>query len=133
MRRAALVVPKNILTKEFFLDGKVPSKKNSKMITRGRLITKPEYQVRLKELTWQAWAEWGNMPPLTAACIDLHFHISTVRGDMDNKIGGLMDCLKDARVIVDDSFSHVRCILSTWQSVPKGKEGVTVKVSGEAA
>lgn len=31
--------------------GKVPSKKNSKMITRGRLITKPEFQKRIQEIT----------------------------------------------------------------------------------
>jgi Holliday junction resolvase RusA-like endonuclease len=115
---------------EFFLLGKVPSKKNSKMLTRGRLITKPEYQAMLKSLTLQAKAEWRSKDPLTLVDVDFLFHVSNRSQDIDNAVSGALDVLKDAGVIVDDSMMHVRRIYARYERVNKGNEGVLVRISG---
>ncbi len=116
---------------EFQLRGKVPSKKNKKLLTRGRIITLPERQVALQALTLQARAFWGARGPLTTVNVDLDFRISDVRQDLDNMVSSAMDVLKDARVIVDDSSNHVKCIVATCAKVERGGEGVNVSITGK--
>lgn len=133
MRRAAKIdASQRLVTVKFFLRGKVPSKKNSKMLCRGRLITKPVYQAQLRDLETQAALNYIG-PSLTDVCVDLHFHISNRRQDIDNAVSGAMDVLKNASVIVDDSMAHVKCIFSTFKQVPKGDEGVLVAITGREA
>jgi Holliday junction resolvase RusA-like endonuclease len=118
------------ITREFSLAGKIPSKKNSKMIARGRIITKPQYQVYLASVVWQCKSIWVGSPPLTNCDVDLLFFISNSRQDLDNMQSSLLDCLKIARVISDDSTRHVRRISSSIERVPRGQEGVRVRITG---
>lgn len=130
MAKSAVLAPAALVTSEFELHGRCPSKKNSKLIARGRVITKPAYQAELQSLTLQARAAWAGKPPLTNCDMDLFFRASSYSQDLDNAVSGLMDCLVDAGVIADDNMNHVRCIFAQRMRVPRGNEGVRVRVTG---
>lgn len=115
---------------EFWLPGDVPVKKNSKMITRGRIITNPAAQQGLATLTMIARGIWKGRDPLTKVWLRTVFHVSSRRKDLDNIQTSLLDVLKDAGVIVDDNMVHVLALETHYVLVPKREEGVLVRVSG---
>lgn len=133
MAKSAALAPAALVTSEFELHGRCPSKKNSKLVTRGRVITRPVYQAELQSLTLQARAIWTRKAPLTNCGVDLFFRASSYAQDLDNAVSGLMDCLVDAGVIASDNMNHVRCIFAQRMRVPRGKEGVRVRITGQPA
>lgn len=118
----------------FFIAGKIPGKKNNKFLARGRLITDPEIQKRLQAVTHEIWlVHWSRLPALTDAEVEMEFHLSALNGDLDNKLTSVIDCLKDAGVLVNDSAKHLRKIGASFVLVKRGDEGVDVFVSGVEA
>jgi Holliday junction resolvase RusA-like endonuclease len=117
---------------EFWLPGDMPVKKNSKMMTRGRLITNPKAQQGLAALTMITRGIWKGRDPLTKVWLRTVFHVSSRRKDLDNIQTSLLDVLKDAGVIVDDSMAHVEALETHYVLVPKREEGVQVRISGMA-
>lgn len=115
----------------FFLPSDVPGKKNSRMMTRGRLITDPTMQRQLAALTLMARARWAGRPALTDAEVSLQFLVSHKRRDLDNTAASVMDVLKDAGCIKNDSMKHVRRIEASFLLVRPGDEGVEVSLRGE--
>lgn len=124
------LAPRPLLTHEFELRGRCPSKKNSRLIAHGRLITKPAYQADLQSLTLQARAAWAGKPPLTDCDLDLFFRVSSFAQDLDNAATACIDCLRDAGVLMNDNMNHVKCLFARRLRVSKGHEGVTVRVTG---
>ncbi len=114
----------------FTLLGFCPSKKSSRLWTRKRLITNPEYQLMLAPLLLQTRNHWHGGNPLTSAEVGLTFFVSHLRQDLDGAAASVMDLLKTAGVIVDDSMRHVHRLIVTYCRVERGKEGVSVQISG---
>jgi Holliday junction resolvase RusA-like endonuclease len=140
MSAAAIKPPRAAHSADFFLCGRVPSKKNSKEIRqRGRagakfIATKEIYKSELTALTVRAREYWRTLPPLTDATLSFVFYVSSRAQDLDNALSGILDCLKDARVIVGDSMMHVHSFDSiSYRLVKKGEEGVRVMIAGVEA
>lgn len=127
MKIADLVIGQYV-ERTYSIKGTVPAKKNSKLLARGRLITKPEYQQRIAGLSFQILNQG---PALTRAEIFLVFRISSMVGaDLDNQQTTLVDILKDRGVLVDDSLRHVTAISAHWEWVDAGEERVDIRVMG---
>jgi Holliday junction resolvase RusA-like endonuclease len=43
--------------------------------------------------------------------------------DLDNMLATVLDCLKKAKIIKDDSVSHIGSVTATYRIVGKGQEG----------
>lgn len=91
----------------------VPSFKNSKMLTRGRLITKPEYQQLMKQITQafecqlRSWFQTNGIETGTGRTALL-------------RIASLLP--------LDDSLKWIAEHCVKWQRVSKGNEGAELKV-----
>jgi hypothetical protein len=122
-----------LVSQSFTLFGFCPSKKSSRMWTRKRLITNPNYQLMLAPLLLQARNHWHGGLPVTNAEVGLTFFVSHLNQDLDGASASVMDLLKIAGVIVDDSMRYVRRLLLTYSVVQPGNEGVRVEISGVEA
>jgi|11_taG_2_1085331.scaffolds.fasta_scaffold08323_4 Holliday junction resolvase RusA-like endonuclease len=90
------------------LNGRIPSKKNSRVNTRsGRSFPSKKY------MEWHTTAMWevkSQKPPMEIdRCeIQLIFHMpDRRRADLTNKAESIMDLLVDAGVLTDDSWQVV--------------------------
>lgn len=93
--------------------GPVPAKKNSKLITRGRLITKPEYQ------------EW------TKKCVQL-IASQLCSGIPTNADGTLTEPLPQSRMrfaLLDDCWTKVEYGEIRAELVEKGEEGAVIVIA----
>ena len=127
MKIADLVIGQYV-ERTYSMTGCVPSKKNSKLLARGRIITKPEYQQRIDALAFQI----GNQgPPMTATVIDFVVRISGMdASDLDGQQTTCLDILKTRKAIVDDAPAHVTALSTHWELVPRGSESTEICVRG---
>lgn len=115
----------------FFLPGIVPTKKNGKHSWRGRVVIDPDKKKVLGDFELLARSRWRGRPALTQAEVKMLFYVSHERADLDGGQTSLLDILKQAGVIVNDSMKHVRRIEASFIKVHAGAEGVEVSLRGE--
>jgi len=125
---------------DYSLEGVVPSKKNSKRIFkvggigRRRTILAPseahEAWAAGAILQLKAQHKWIDFDGAFGCClIGLSFLTSDLTiWDISSKVESVMDALTAAGVIVDDNRFVVRGSFQYWAQVPKGQEGVRIRI-----
>jgi hypothetical protein len=88
------------------LFGKVPSKKNSRGMGKGRVFVKDEDKAVIDSLIWQARTIWSGAPAIKPS-IEACFVVRDGRSDMDNKWTTVQDCLVKAGVLKNDSIAQL--------------------------
>lgn len=91
------------------LQGSVPSKKNRRHVCRrgGVYYDEPGTQSEMDFLVFQARRQWQGHPIKHHASVRAIFHVTNRRGDLDNKLGTLLDCLVTSGVLHDDNIMHL--------------------------
>jgi Holliday junction resolvase RusA-like endonuclease len=91
------------------LVGNVPGKKNSLMPRKdGKgYFNKRSVQSEINDLIWQIKAQYRG-EPLDCPTIKCTFHVSSQRGDLDNKYTTIQDALVKAGVLINDNIKHMR-------------------------
>lgn len=90
--------------------GKLPSKKN-KLRPRSRRsggrahMYDKETKAELDSMTMQARVAWGARRPLESPNVDVYFFVANPAKDRDGIWTSVLDCLKNAGVILDDSIA----------------------------
>lgn len=84
-----------------------PSKKNRRMGTGARSHYSTDVKATLQTIETQARAAWGYRKPVIHPDIEVSMFIANFSKDADGIYTGLLDCLKKARVIVDDSLRYL--------------------------
>lgn len=113
-----------------YLDGLIPSKKNSRVTNRktGRSFPSRKYTQWHKDATEQlTWQEPG---PATGDPLKVRAHLffgTRGRADLTNKAESVMDLLVDFGVLPDDSWLVVNDIRLTG-SYRKGRPGALVRI-----
>jgi hypothetical protein len=93
--------------------GWIPSKKNklrprsAPATGRGRsgLVYDKDVKQALRSLETQARVQWGPRKPWLHPLLEVRFLVSNEDQDLDGMFTALLDAMKKARVIVDDSIS----------------------------
>jgi Holliday junction resolvase RusA-like endonuclease len=105
------------------INGPVPAKKNrwhrsgkGKMYFDQSGITE-----QIAAITWQARAQWGTRPPVINPEIFVTFYCKDLRGDIDNKLSTLLDCLVVAGVLADDNLKHLKGPITIRGEVDKNE------------
>ena len=128
----------------FQIIGETPSKKNSKVFTKGRHIPIPskahqkwhsdamlQMQSQLAVLTSHDFVfEAGQLGGIDyPVSITLTFyHGDNVRRDSDNQAASIMDLLQDANVLSDDRWQIVR-ILNIYNHYDKGNARCLIEIN----
>lgn len=90
------------------LNGVVPAKKNRwHRGNNGQIFfDRKGVQKQIDSLVWQIKAQYKGKP-LFAPVLDIDFYCKNQRGDIDNMLSTLLDCMKDAGVIISDNLKHL--------------------------
>ena len=128
----------------FQIIGETPSKKNSKVFTKGRHIPIPskahqkwhsdamlQMQSQLAVLTshdfvFEAGQPGGIDYPVSITLT--FYHGDNVRRDSDNQAASIMDLLQDAKVLADDRWQIVR-ILNIYNHYDKGNARCIIEIN----
>lgn len=91
----------------------MPAMKNSKMLTRGKLITKPEYQ------------KW-----MDKAAEDLEYQLRCIFQTKENEIQTeqQLHFLTSSLLPMDDCCAWIGQLCVSWQQVSKGSEGARIVI-----
>lgn len=84
-----------------------PSKKNGRAGTGSRSHYSPEVRATLETIELQARSIWGCRKPIVSPDIEVTMYIANFSKDADGLWTATLDCLKKARVIVDDSLRYL--------------------------
>ena len=105
---------------DFFLEGRIPSKKNSKMIVTNKRTNRPMVLSSTEYCKWEKWAVLELMSQSSKQKLAKHFACCDVcigitfpdnrRTDLSNKAEGVMDALVKAAIIEDDCWQVARCL-----------------------
>ena len=113
------------------LRGSVPTKKNQLRPRAGRGRAHrydASTAADLERLITYARIQWGPRDPLESPRMEFRFFVLNARQDRDGILTTILDCLKTARVLIDDSI--YRCngelLLHPAQLVAAGEERVEV-------
>lgn len=82
----------------------------------------------IESLTHQAAAQWPD-PPAKHPDIRVQFFTRDARGDRDNKLTTVLDCLRDARVIVNDNIAQFNGTVVLLPAIIRAKEMVVIEVT----
>jgi len=115
------------------LRGDTPSKKNRlrprKGPGKGKMYD-PAVKAVMDGLHWQVKAQWGDRPPVRHPA--LQFWIYAVeRKDRDGIVTTLLDVLKTAGVLVDDSIKECNGLLLIHPALPSevgGSQGAVIRI-----
>lgn len=114
--------------RRLLLTGHCPSKKNLwKRGKGGRTYIDREVQSVIDSLTIQARAQWSG-PPVTHPDMSIRFYVRDQRGDRDNKLTTVLDCLRTAGVIVNDNLKQFNGQLVLLPAVINPLERVEIEV-----
>lgn len=95
---------------EFYLDGEVPSKKNSRIITKSRkLIPSSTFTRWHSDALLMLRAQASGIKPCSSpikVAVEFH-HADKVRRDSDNQLSSVLDLLQDAGIIENDCWQIV--------------------------
>ena len=126
MRRESLI--------RFEIYGETPSKKNSKIYTKGRHIPIPSkahqkwHNDAMLQMNSQKVTRGPQEPIDAPVAVTLTFyHGDQVRRDSDNQAASIMDLLQDAGVLADDRWQIVR-ILNIYNHYDKGNARCVVEL-----
>jgi len=106
--------------------GRVPSKKNSKQICRGRLISSAKY------LEWEAvQLSILDIPPIVTPCtLTATFYAPDKRlFDLSNKVESVQDLFVKAGIIPDDNYTHLPQVTLIFGGVDKANPRVELEFS----
>lgn len=119
----------------FQIIGETPSKKNSKVYTRGRHIPIPGkahqkwHTNAMLQLNAQKAIEGPQKPVDEPIAVTLTFyHGDQKRRDSDNQTASIMDLLQDAKVLADDRWQIVR-ILNIYNHFDKGNARCLIEIN----
>ena len=128
----------------FQIFGETPSKKNSKIFTKGRHIPIPSkaHQRWHDDAMLQLTGQMSRMPrdeipfgpehpdgiedPVSVTLT--FYHGTLVRRDSDNQAASIMDLLQDAKVLADDRWQIVR-ILNIYNHFDKGNPRCVIEIN----
>ncbi len=125
---------------KLILRGAIPSKKN-KLRPRNRRyggrahMYDQETKAQIDALTTYARIQWGPRSPLVHPSWSFQFFVANAAKDQDGMLTCILDCLKQARVIVDDSITQCngRLILESAVVVTDPREErVEITIEGLA-
>lgn len=91
----------------FSLWGDLPCKKNRRIGTGRNSHYPPTVQATLRNLELQARGAWGCRKPVVSPDIEVFLYVASLSKDYDGIVTSVWDCLKKARVIVDDSLRYL--------------------------
>lgn len=114
---------------KLWIPGRIPSKKNSKQITKNRrIISSKKYlgweKERLEELKGIAPVPWD--------CVSIEIHVffpDRRRADLSNKTESLMDLLTLAKIIPDDNWTVINSLHMYTQGVSKENPGALIVIT----
>jgi Holliday junction resolvase RusA-like endonuclease len=116
------------VTETIVLHGHCPSKKNLwKRGKGGRTYIDSDVKAVIDALTAQARAQW-NHEPVTHPQICVQFFARDRRRDRDNMFTTVLDCLREAGVIVNDNIAQFNGTLVLLPAVIDQNERVTIEV-----
>lgn len=123
--------PRQAIIQKLTFFGRVPSKKNSKQIVRGRLISSKAYlEWEQEELLWLA-----AISPLEGSfAVVAEFWLPDRRKtDLSNKWESIADCLVKAGILIDDNCEVLPDIRLIYRGIDKQAPRVelTLKTVGE--
>lgn len=111
----------------FILEGRIPSKKNSKIITRHGLISSAKY--REWEDT-QLWLLPNISSPVKKCEIEIIFTFPDLRSaDLTNKAESIMDLLVKGGILLDDSWQVVNKVTLISKGCKKLKPIVEITIN----
>lgn len=128
----------------FQIIGETPSKKNSKIFTKGRHIPIPSkaHQKWHDDAMLQLTGQLSRLPkeevpfgfghpdgieePVSVTLT--FYHGNMVRRDSDNQAASIMDLLQDAKVLADDRWQIVR-ILNIYNHYDKGNARCLIEIN----
>ena len=95
--------------KTFILAGRIPSKKNNKIVIRGKAIPSNKYRKWHRKASYQLISQGSlHLKMKVVVGIEIIFFFPDNRKkDMTNCAESIMDLLVDRRVIKDDSWQHI--------------------------
>jgi hypothetical protein len=124
-----------IATFTAWVAGVIPAKKNRKRMMGRMLITAPAVQEELAGISRLLHAERVRVlgrNKLARFSIAVRLDVSNLGStDPDNAVQSLIDCLREAGVIVNDNPKHSRRGCWTVVDVAPGLEGAMITVTGE--
>lgn len=96
------------VTYSLTIHGPIPAKKNRWHRGKGGRMyyDRPEVAGQIESITHQLAVLWRR-DPISGATVDIIFYCKDRRGDLDNMLTTLLDCMKTAGVIVDDNLLHL--------------------------
>ena len=95
-------MPTAVLT----IKGFIPSKKNQYKAGRGRIYIPEDVKVRLLDIESQLRRQWHPRARVRHPNVLYRLVTHTDRQDKDNMVTTVLDCMKKAGVIVDDSIKE---------------------------
>jgi Holliday junction resolvase RusA-like endonuclease len=110
------------------LKGNVPAKKNRwHRAKNGRIYFDQDgIAEQIASLTWQLKAQHKGKP-LSNPSMIITFYCKDNRGDIDNKLSTLLDCMVAAEVLQNDNMTHLRGPI-TIHGVKRADEGVDISI-----
>lgn len=116
------------------IPGNVPSQKNGKEIainraTGARFVRSNDRvtawkQMAVTELAWQF--QGYKITDYPVSCSLIFYFDNKRRHDLDNAAAGVMDALRDAKVIEDDNVAYVDCLTLQYGGIDKTNPRVEV-------
>jgi Holliday junction resolvase RusA-like endonuclease len=117
------------VTATLVLKGHCPSKKNLwKRGKGGRTYIDDETAALIDALTAQAQAQWKH-EPVTHPNMYVEFHVRDRRRDRDNMLTTILDCLRDADVIVNDNVAQFNGTVVLAPALVDSDERTVISIS----
>jgi hypothetical protein len=114
------------------LYGNIPSKKNYLQVGPRGGRYRGEVSACIANLTMQARAAWGARPPVESPDIEVRLFIHNPAKDRDGIWTTLLDVLKKARVIHDDSIRRNNGKETQWPVVIVNKRDERAEITIDA-
>lgn len=110
------------------LYGHVPAKKNRWRSRNGGVYIPSEVAEQVNSLTMQAEELWGDLPTLEHPELTVRFVVRNRKGDRDNKLTTVLDCLQGAKVIRNDNVAHCNGRIILEPAIIEGQERTIIEV-----
>jgi len=113
--------------------GHVPGKKNSYGYSSrtGRRFVDPVMKRQINDIIIQIGSQAGNIAPFDNPAISYKLVCRDARGDRDNKITTLQDCLVKAGVLVNDNIAHLNGPEYRYPVKISPTEHAIIRIAGE--
>lgn len=120
-----MYLPKTV---ELILDGSVPSKKNSRINTKGGKSFPNKKFIEWQNDSLRSVRHQTRTRFLNPVGVEVIIYFGTdVRADLDNKVTSILDMLVEAMVLVDDKWQNVPIIKMQAEYRPR-KPGAFIRI-----